>query len=249
MKNLVQLFKKNGITIDQNQEKQFDKFFRDLVETNEKFNLTAITDEKEVAVKHFLDSCLAESLIPKDCRVVDVGSGAGFPAIPLKIIRPDLEFCLVDSLNKRVQFLENEISVLKLTKISAEHARVEDFAKKNREKFDVAVARAVAPLNTLVEYLLPLIKVGGIAIVYKATKLETELLDAKKAIRVLGGEVENIKSYEINSEIEENQEETAKNTENVKEKFERKLLIIKKVSQSPIKYPRSGNKPKLDPIK
>lgn len=232
MKNLDEIFSKYSIHIDKNQKKQFDLYFDALIETNKNLNLTAITDEEDVLIKHFLDSALPRKLIPKNATVVDVGSGAGFPALPLKIVRPDLDITMVDSLNKRVDFLEHAISLLNLQRIKAIHSRAEDFAKNHRESFDVAVARAVAPLNTLVEYLLPLIKVGGCAVIYKSAKLEEEIKESEKAIKVLGGEIKSIKNYHI----EEGD-------------LQRKVLVVIKVSATPSKYPRSQNKPKLNPIK
>ena len=185
-----------------------------------------------VLIKHFLDSVLPERLIPQNATIVDVGTGAGFPALPLKIVRPDLKVCLVDSLNKRINFLNAVCDQLKLEGVTAVHSRAEDFAKNNREKFDVAVARAVAQLNTLAEYLLPLVKVGGVAVIYKSSKLEEELKDAKKAIEILGAKVEKIERFVVDEE-----------------NLERNVLVLKKVKNSPNKYPRDKNKPKLDPIK
>ena len=229
MNFLSEIFEKYGIKLQKNQLEQFDLYFRHLVEENEKYNLTAITEEKDVALKHFLDSALPFEQIPQGASVVDVGSGAGFPAIPLKIVRPNIEMCLVDSLGKRVTFLNDVISMLNLQNCSAVHSRAEDFAAKHRESFDVAVARAVAPLNTLVEYLLPLVKVGGKAVIYKSSKLDEELSAAENAIRILGGKAENVLSFQI-------------------EGLDRKILIIKKISATPKKYPRGQNKPKLSPI-
>lgn len=229
MKNLKEIFEKYGLNLSENQQNQFDLYFHNLVETNKVMNLTAITEEDEVLVKHFLDSALPEKFIPNASKIVDVGSGAGFPAIPLKIVRPDLEICMVDSLNKRINFLNEQIQTLKLTKTQAIHARAEEFAVKNREKFDVAVARAVAPLNTLTEYLLPLVKIGGFALIYKSTKLEEEIQTSKKAIETLGGTLENIEEMKI-------------------EGLERNILIIRKVKSCPTKYPRGQNKPRTNPI-
>ncbi len=235
MKNLKSVFEKYGIHVDTNQENQFDIFFRFLIQTNEKMNLTALTEESDVLIKHFLDSVLPCNLFPKDAHIIDVGSGAGFPAIPLKIIRPDLSVCMIDSLNKRVNFLNDTIRLLNLQNISATHSRAEDFAKNNREVFDVATARAVAPLNTLVEYLLPFVKVGGSAIIYKSSKLNEELKDAQKAIKTLGAKVEKTELYHI--------------TESGVEPIEREILVLRKISPTPKKYPRPANKPKLKPIK
>lgn len=229
MKNLKETFEKYGISLSNYQCEQFDDYFNMLVETNKVLNLTAITDENDVLIKHFLDSVLPHDSFAENSSVVDVGTGAGFPALPLKIVRPDLHISMVDSLNKRVDFLNQVIEKLDFKDIDATHARVEDYTKINREKFDYAVARAVAQLNTLVEYLLPLLKVGGTAIVYKSTKLEEELISASKAIDILGGIVEKIERFEING-------------------AERNILYIRKVKATPIKYPRDKNKPKLSPI-
>ena len=195
MKNLKELFNKYNISLSEDQLLQFDKYFSMLIETNKVLNLTAITEENEVAIKHFLDSVLPSKHIKENSSVVDVGSGAGFPALPLKIVRPDLKVCMVDSLNKRINFLNNVISSLSLKNASAIHSRAEDFAKTNREKYDVAVARAVASLNTLVEYLLPLIKIGGCAIIYKSAKLTEEIENSKRAIKILGGQIEAVENH------------------------------------------------------
>lgn len=232
MKNLKKIFEKYNISVTQKQESQFDDYFTSLIETNKFLNLTAITEENDVLIKHFLDSVLPEKYISANSTVVDIGSGAGFPAIPLKIIRPDLEICMVDSLNKRVNFLNQTISNLSLENTSAVHSRAEDFAKNNREKYDVAVARAVANLNTLAEYLLPLVKIGGSAIIYKSAKLDEELKNAQNAIKILGGEIETVVHYNIEEE-----------------NLERNVLIIKKISNTPNKYPRSKNAPKTNPLK
>ncbi len=232
MSNLTKIFEKKGIFLNKTQEEQFKLFFETLIDTNKKFNLTAITEENEVFEKHFLDSVLPIDAIPQNSIVVDVGSGAGFPALPIKILRPDLDMCLIDSLNKRVGFLNDTISKLKLTKCVAIHSRAEDFAKTHREAFDFSVARAVAPLNTLVEYLLPLTKVGGSAIIYKSTKLDEELKSAEKAIKTLGGKVEKVEKYIIGE----------------KETCERNILFIKKIEKTPSKYPRPQNLPKTKPI-
>ena len=230
MKNLHELFEKYGINLSKEQENQFDKYFSMLVETNKVMNLTAITEENEVLVKHFLDSAIPEKLIKSNSNIVDVGSGAGFPALPLKIVRPDLEICMVDSLNKRINFLNEVISELNLARISAIHARAEDFAKTNREKFDVAVARAVAPLNTLVEYLLPLVRVGGQAIIYKSAKLDEELSKSATAIKIFGAQVEKIENFTLENDIERN------------------ILVLKKTKPTPKQFPRSKNLPKTKPI-
>lgn len=231
MKNLKDLFKKYNINLNDFQIEQFEKYFSMLIETNKVMNLTAITEEDDVAVKHFLDSALPEKFFPQNSTVIDIGSGAGFPALPLKIVRPDLKITMVDSLNKRIGFLNDVIEKLNIEGANAVHSRAEDFAKNNREKFDVAVARAVAPLNTLVEYLLPFVKVGGACIIYKSSKLAEELKDSQKAIEILGAKVEKIEKYYIEEK-----------------ELEREILILKKIKNTPPKYPRDKNKPKLNPI-
>ena len=204
-----------------------------LIEWNNKFNLTAITDKEEVIEKHFIDSVLPYTLIPQGTTVCDIGSGAGFPALPLKIVRDDLKFVLVDSLNKRVAFLHEVVNALKLTDVTCLHSRAEDIAfnSKYREKFDVCVARAVAKLNTLSEICLPFVKVGGVFIAYKSAQIEEELNESKVAIAVLGAKVREIKLIDIpDTEVK------------------RAFVIIEKNKNTPIKYPRGQNKPKIDPI-
>lgn len=231
MKNLKDLFKKYNINLNDFQIEQFEKYFSMLIETNKVMNLTAITEEDDVAVKHFLDSALPEKFFSQNAAVIDIGSGAGFPALPLKIVRPDLKITMVDSLNKRIGFLNDVIEKLNIEGANAVHSRAEDFAKNNREKFDAAVARAVAPLNTLVEYLLPFVKVGGVCIIYKSSKLAEELENSQKAIEILGAKVEKIEKYYIEEK-----------------ELEREILILKKIKNTPPKYPRDKNKPKLNPI-
>ena len=228
---IIEIFGKYGIKIDEKQAKTFVLYYNFLIQENEKFNLTAITEPNEVIIKHFLDSVLAADEISKGAKVIDVGSGAGFPGIPLKIVMPDLDITLLDSLQKRVNFLNQAINLLNLTKITAIHARVEDFAQKNAQKYDFALSRAVAPTNTLSEYLIPLVKIDGKIIMYKSNKLEEELKNSENAIAFLGGKIQRIKSFEI---IEEN--------------ATRKLLIIKKIKNTPKGYPRGKNLPKLKPL-
>lgn len=231
MKNLKDLFKKYNVNLNDFQIVQFEEYFSMLIEANKVMNLTAIIEEDDVAVKHFLDSALPEKFFPQNATVIDIGSGAGFPALPLKIVRPDLKITMVDSLNKRIGFLNDVIEKLNIEGANAVHSRAEDFAKNNREKFDVAVARAVAPLNTLVEYLLPFVKVSGVCIIYKSSKLAEELTNSQKAIEILGAKVERIEKYYI-----------------AEKELEREILILKKIKNTPQKYPRDKNKPKLNPI-
>ena len=210
---------------------EFDTYYQELVSYNEKVNLTAITEVNEVFTKHFLDSILSIDAIPMNSKIVDVGTGAGFPSLPIKIVRQDVDLTMVDSLNKRIIFLYMLCEKMKI-KSNNVHARAEDFAKNNREKFDVAVARAVAKLNTLLEYLLPLVKVGGLVIAYKGANLAEEFMDAENALNVLGGKV--LKSIRFDLPNGHG---------------ERHLLIIEKIKPTDKKYPRPQNKPKTDPIK
>ena len=228
---IIEIFNKYGVKIDKNQEKMFENYYKYLIEENEKYNLTAITEENEVIFKHFLDSVLAVKNITKNAKIIDIGSGAGFPAIPLKIVRPDLTIYMVDSLNKRVNFLNELIKKLNLDNTFAIHSRAEDFIKNNREKFDFAVARAVAPLNTLLEYLIPYVKVDGKLLIYKSQKLDEELATAQNALKILCGNVDKVENFFIEEY-----------------NLERKILVISKYKPTPAKYPRSQNKPKLKPL-
>ena len=216
--------------INTNKDK-FDTYYQNLVSYNEHTNLTAITEESEVYTKHFLDSILSIDEIPMGASVVDVGTGAGFPGLPIKIVRPDVYLTMVDSLNKRVIFLNEVCDKLNL-KSKAYHSRAEDFAKNNREKYDIATARAVARLNTLVEYLLPLTKVGGKLIIYKGSNYAEELAEAKTAISLLGGRFNKVLNFNLPNNA-----------------GERNIIIIDKISPTPAKYPRGKNEPKLKPIK
>lgn len=215
--------------IDENKE-AFEEYYRELVEYNNKVNLTAIVERNDVYTKHFLDSILAVDEIPDDASLIDIGAGAGFPSLPLKIVRPDINLTMIDSLNKRINFLDLVTNKLNI-KSNNIHSRAEDYAIKNREKYDVAVARAVASLNTLVEYLLPFVKVGGIVLAYKGSSADDEIINAKNAIKILGGKVEKILNFTLPNEA-----------------GERNIIVIRKVHSTPIKYPRGQNKPKTDPI-
>ena len=184
------------IVLNEQQIHQFYQYMELLLEWNEKINLTAITNPEEIIVKHFIDSLTIAKYVKENARLIDVGTGAGFPGIPLKIIREDIEITLLDSLNKRVNFLNEVIHELKLSKIQAVHSRVEDFAKdkKNRESFDYATSRAVANLSTLSEYLIPLVKIGGNAISMKGSEVDEEMKQSQKAICLLGGKIETIET-------------------------------------------------------
>lgn len=225
------LFKKHNITLTDSQVEKLDKFFALLVEANEYMNLTAITEEKEVWVKHFLDSVLAVDEIPADASLIDVGTGAGFPGIPLAILRPDIKVTLVDSLNKRVNFLKDVCDKLGID-ANIIHSRAEDLARtEHREAYDVCVARAVSPLVTLCEYTLPFVKKGGIFIAYKGASAKDEINASLYAMSVMGGYLSKEELHELPFDM-----------------GSRNILIIKKVDDTPITYPRGQNLPKLKPL-
>ncbi len=206
----------------------FEKYYRLLAEWNQKFNLTAITERDEVFVKHFADSLLGEEFVGENASVLDVGTGAGFPSLPIKIVRDDISLTLVDSLQKRINFLNCVLSELDIKKAEALHARAEDLSC--RETFDCAVSRAVAPLSTLCEYCLPFVKTGGAFIAYKAENCEEEVASSSKAAEILGGGRAEI----FKRRLDEN--------------TDRSFVIIRKVRPTPAAYPRGKNLPRKSPL-
>ena len=228
---LKELFDHYNISYTEDMLNSLKKYYKLVIEKNEVMNLTNLTDERDFAIKNILDSVLPVNAIPPNAKVVDIGAGAGFPSIPLKILRPDLNMVMVDSLNKRVTFLKEVIDKLKLTNIVAVHSRAEDFANNNREYFDVAVARAVAKLNNLSEYCLPLVRVGGELIAYKSLKADEEIKESKNALNILGGKISHLQNILV------------KEIDSI-----RINVIIKKFKQTPKEYPRSKNLPKTKPI-
>lgn len=212
-------------------KKEFESFKELLLQYNNKFNLTAITDEKDIYIKHFLDCVSGDMFFGKCVSVVEIGSGGGFPSIPLKLIRGDLQFTLVESTGKKCEYLKDVVDKLKLSCVQVINARAEELAKdkKYREKFDVCTARAVARLNTLAEYCLPYVKVGGRFIAYKGNNPE-EIEEAKKAFEILGGEIERIEKYGL------------------PDGESRTLVVVKKVKRTPEKYPRGQGKERKCPL-
>lgn len=224
-----------GISLTENQKNQFFSYYEYLVEKNKVMNLTAITEFEEVLVKHFLDSltCVKAVNLEKIDRLIDVGTGAGFPGIPLKIVFPCLKVTLLDSLNKRVHFLDETCKRLHLEDIQSVHGRAEEFARKKeyREKYDLCVSRAVSNLSTLSEYCLPFVKEEGLFISYKSGNVKEEIEAAENAVRVLGGKIREVQYFTLpESEIE------------------RSLVIIQKNHKTPLKYPRKAGIPQRIPL-
>ena len=231
---LIEILGQNNISCTDLQASRLIKFYELLVEKNKVMNLTAITEFEEVAVKHFADSLVINRVLElRGQKVIDIGTGAGFPGIPLKILYPDIQLTLLDSLNKRLVFLDEVIYELQLKNIETVHARAEEAAHKElfRERYDVAVSRAVANLSTLVEYDLPFVSVGGSFIAYKGSKADEEISTASNAIKQLGGKLSASDSF------------TLSGTD-----YERTLIRIDKVKATPPKYPRAGGKPSSNPI-
>ena len=240
MNKLVNICNKINIEISDDQINCFEKYYELLIEKNKVMNLTAITDKEDVIVKHFIDSiALIPYLLDKgintnnELKIIDIGTGAGFPGLPLKIMMPDVKFTLLDSLNKRVSFLNEVIDELKLKDIKALHGRAEDFAKQKeyRENFDLCVSRAVANLSTLSEYCLPYVKTGGQFVPYKSGKIDEELSQAKKAVSVLGGKITDVVKFQLGDTD-----------------MERSFVVIEKEKNTPKKYPRKAGLPSKEPL-
>lgn len=235
MDKFAEELKKTGITLTERQREQFDRYYELLVERNKVMNLTGITDYDEVNLKHFTDSLTIVRLkdMSKITTLIDVGTGAGFPGIPIKIAFPHIKIVLLDSLNKRLKFLDDVIRELDLEEIRTLHGRAEDYAKKPeyREKFDLCVSRAVANLSTLSEYCLPFVKKGGSFVSYKSGEADEEIRSSENAVNILGGKIEKIEKFMLpDTDIG------------------RELVQIDKVKNTPGKYPRKAGVPAKEPL-
>ena len=227
-------FEQAGFTFSDLQKRQFYTFYNMLIDKNKVMNLTGITEFTEVVEKHFLDSIYLNHVTDLDqpVKIIDLGTGAGFPGIPLKIAFPEIEITLVDSLNKRIHFIEEVIEELGLTSINAVHARAEELARNSeyREKFDLCVSRAVANLSTLEEYCLPFVHIGGKFISYKSGEIEEEVQESKKACFLLGGKLKEVYKFDL-------------------EESKRSFVVVEKVKTTPKTYPRKAGTPSKMPLK
>ena len=240
MNRLKEICNKINIEIDDNQINQFDKYYEFLIEKNKVMNLTAITEKEDVILKHFVDSIaiipyLKElyNLDSNKLSIIDIGTGAGFPGIPLKIMLPEIKFTLLDSLNKRISFLNDVIDLLDIKNIETIHGRAEDYASNNsyREKYDLCVSRAVANLSTLSEYCIPFVKRDGLFISYKAGDCEEEINNSKNAIKLLGGKIQKVEDFVL-----------------PESDASRVFVMIKKISNTEKKYPRKAGIPSKKPL-
>ncbi len=230
---MIDYGKEINIVFTEEQLQKFYQYMNLLIEWNEKINLTAIVEPKEIILKHFIDSLTIIKYIEPNKSVIDIGTGAGFPGIPVKIMREDLDITLLDSLNKRIHFLNEVIQKLELKNITAIHARIEEFAKNKqyREAFDVATSRAVANLTTLSEYMLPMVALKGMAICMKGSEISEEISKSKNSIKLLGGKIDKIEEFTL-----------------PKSDNKRNLILIKKERQTPSKYPRKPGIPSKEPL-
>lgn len=231
-KEIAEELENISVQLKDEQIERLYKYMNLIIEWNEKINLTSITNPKDIIVKHFIDSLTVLQYINNDNKVIDVGTGAGFPGIPLAISKENSNITLLDSLNKRINFLKEVSSKLNINNVITIHGRAEEIGrmKQHRENYDIAVSRAVAPLNILLEYLLPLVKVGGQCICMKGPNYKEEMKDINNALKKLGGEIYEINSIDIN------------------EKINRNIIIVKKIQHTNNLYPRNPGIPSKKPL-
>lgn len=237
LKEFNELFEKeilkNKISLNINDYEKLYIYMKEIIEWNEKINVTAITDEEEFLVKHLIDSLTINRFVGSGKTLIDIGTGAGFPGIPIKIANPEMEVTLIDSVNKKLNVIRDVSEKLKLNKLNIIHTRAEDLAmqKEYREKFDFATTRAVSRLNTIAEYMLPFVKIGGEAICMKGPNVIEEIEESKNAIEILGGEITRVEKIVLDDE------------------YERNIVVIAKKKSTPKQYPRGKGKPAKEPIK
>ena len=231
-KKMNELLSEINIEINENKIDMFYLYMQELLEWNKKINLTAIEDENEIILKHFIDSLTVQKYIKNAQNIIDVGTGAGFRGIPLAIVNEKSNIVLLDSLNKRINFLNNVIQKLELSNVKAIHGRAEDLAKivQHREKYDIVISRAVAPFNILLEYMLPFNKVNSYTIAMKGSNIE-EVDISNNALKKLGGKIEKIEKINLpNTDIKRN------------------IIIVRKIEETPKKFPRKAGIPKKEPL-
>ena len=231
---ITNLLKEINVNIDVRQVERFYRYMQLLLEWNQKINLTALTEEDDIVLKHFVDSLTVLKYIENNKTIVDVGTGAGFPGIPIALMDKSNKITLVDSLNKRINFLNEVKREIDIENIETVHSRAEDFGqnKEYREKFDISISRAVANLSTLVEYLIPLVKIGGRIICMKGSNVEEEINNAKFAIKELGGEIKEVNEFCL-----------------PKTDMKRNIIIVEKIKNTPSRYPRKAGMPSRQPLK
>lgn len=224
---------KNNIKVNDEEIEKLYKYMKGIIEWNDKVNVTAITEERLFIVKHFIDSLLINHYLQGKENIIDIGTGGGFPGIPLNILNKEKKFTLIDSINKKLNVIRDLSEKIGLENLEIIHTRAEDLASKKeyREMYDVATTRAVSNLSTILEYMLPFVKVGGIAVCMKGPNYKEELEEAKKTIEILGGKFEHIETFNLEGEMERN------------------VLVIKKVKNTPNKFPRGQGKPLKEPIR
>ena len=222
----------NNLELNKEKYSKFFEYMNGIIEWNDKINVTAIVEPKMFIVKHFIDSLTVCKHIENKSSVLDIGTGAGFPGVPIKIANENCKITVIDSVNKKLNVIRDLTNKIDIKDIEIIHSRAEDLAynKDYREKYDVVVTRAVSSLSTILEYMLPFVKLGGVAICMKGPNIEEEILNSKKALNILGGKIERIESLNIDNELDRN------------------IIIIRKEKNTPSKYPRNGGKPLKEPL-